>query len=667
MIRIHCNKADAILKETQTLTAGMANYPEVQLTFSDDWAGLGKAAVVRAGTVVKDVVIVNNGFTVPAECFANPGVNLIIGINGVGDIGLPTVWCACGEILDGTDIDEADNVGTPTQELVTQLRIYAEDANTAANNALANIIRSVEVALDHAGDYGTPSVESTLTTDAEHGGKKLTLTFGYLRGNGIDSFTIASDGTVQVRLTDGTVTNYNGLKEALEDISALIASVESAEATRTANETSRISAETSRVNAENARELAEEGREDAEDDRVSAESSRVSAESGRVTAETGRLSAETARASAESSRVSAENSRASAETARSNAETGRVSAETSRANAESTRSANETTRATNEATRINSENSRVSAETARASAESARASAETTRVGNETSRVSAETLRNSAESARVSAEESRAEEFASWEDIIEGVNVFVADYDVTTFAEVRTAAMAGKSLFCRMPSTSSGSGNVDNKEQILPLANADKTLLLPVGSVYTSFCFSGIATTETGLGARIKGKTINVTLDSRGWSQQEVQIPAEDVVYDSLFGTTVLEKLTQQSQQIAKIESDIAEAYDETATYSAGDYAMFDGILKKYNGTVWTAVKVTDEMGSGGGISNEAAELIITILSAGVYTSDQHSNISALRDALHIVYVTRDGSTLIIRNVPQITSVIQAGKTITLN
>ena len=68
MIRIFCNAADAILKETQTLTAGMESYPEVQLSFSDDWNGFAKAAVVRAGEVSESALIVDNGFTVPCQC-----------------------------------------------------------------------------------------------------------------------------------------------------------------------------------------------------------------------------------------------------------------------------------------------------------------------------------------------------------------------------------------------------------------------------------------------------------------------------------------------------------------------------------------------------------------------------------------------------------------------
>lgn len=55
----------------------------------------------------------------------------------------------------------------------------------------------------------------------------------------------------------------------------------------------------------------------------------------------------------------------------------------------------------------------------------------------------------------------------------------------------------------------------------------------------------------------------------------------------------------------------IAEEYDDTATYAVGDYVIYDGLLYKcdtavttaetFDPTKWTHVVVTDEMGSGGG------------------------------------------------------------------
>lgn len=59
----------------------------------------------------------------------------------------------------------------------------------------------------------------------------------------------------------------------------------------------------------------------------------------------------------------------------------------------------------------------------------------------------------------------------------------------------------------------------------------------------------------------------------------------------------------------------IAENYDETATYVVGDYVIYDGLLYKcvtavttaetFDPTKWTHVVVTDEMGSGGGGSGD--------------------------------------------------------------
>lgn len=55
----------------------------------------------------------------------------------------------------------------------------------------------------------------------------------------------------------------------------------------------------------------------------------------------------------------------------------------------------------------------------------------------------------------------------------------------------------------------------------------------------------------------------------------------------------------------------LAEAYDDTATYAVGDYVIYDGLLYKcdtavataetFDPTKWTHVLVTDEMSSGGG------------------------------------------------------------------
>lgn len=132
MIRIYCSRADATLLETETLTAGMVNIPDVLFTFSSDWEGLGKTAIVRAGTVIREVILVNNQITIPAECLAKAGVNLIVGVWGGNFVTeLPTVWCACGEIQDSTNPSAASNHEEATSSNVAQMLAAMERAEAA--------------------------------------------------------------------------------------------------------------------------------------------------------------------------------------------------------------------------------------------------------------------------------------------------------------------------------------------------------------------------------------------------------------------------------------------------------------------------------------------------------------------------------------------------------
>lgn len=225
MIRIYCEAADAVLKETQTLTAGMTNYPECVLTFSDDWDGFGKAVVVRAGEVEKSVLVVNNKFTVPHECLAESGVNLIVGVSGTnGTQTIPTIWCSCGTIMDSVDIDESAGTGTATPSLVDQMISYAGQVEAISEDIAENTIRDVALDSTYADRYGVASV--TLTDTGAGETRRITFTFANLKGNGIESLNFVSQGTnrgrVSVTLSDGTTTMYDGIKEALDYIDSYI-------------------------------------------------------------------------------------------------------------------------------------------------------------------------------------------------------------------------------------------------------------------------------------------------------------------------------------------------------------------------------------------------------------------------------------------------------------
>ena len=189
MIRIYCEKADAILKETQTLTAGMEVYPTVVLTFSKDWDGMGKAAVVRNGDTYVDVLIKDNKFVVPYECLAEAGNELIIGISGSnGTSVIPTIWCSCGTVLEGADVHESGNVGTATESLVLQMLGYAgaaktaaEAAQTAAETASTEAAGAAEAwAVGQRGGVDVPDTDPTHNNNARYYALTAAANAGYL-------------------------------------------------------------------------------------------------------------------------------------------------------------------------------------------------------------------------------------------------------------------------------------------------------------------------------------------------------------------------------------------------------------------------------------------------------------------------------------------------------
>ncbi len=313
MIRIYCEAADAVLKETQTLTAGMTNYPECVLTFSDDWDGFGKAVVVRAGEVEKSVLVVNNKFTVPHECLAESGVNLIVGVSGTnGTQTIPTIWCSCGTIMDSVDIDESAGTGTATPSLVDQMLAYAQEVSEYAEDIDQNVIRSVEANNVNSDKYGVASVGISDTGASEN--RKLTFTFANLKGRGIEEMIFIPDGTnknrLQIKFSDNTYLNYDGIKDAIASMDSLESAIEAAEALRVAAEQLRVSAESARAIDETERANAETTRQEQESTRQSNENLRIQQETNRVSAEDNRTIAEANRANAEDSRVAAETERA---------------------------------------------------------------------------------------------------------------------------------------------------------------------------------------------------------------------------------------------------------------------------------------------------------------------------------------------------------------------
>lgn len=78
----------------------------VRFSFSQEWEGLSKTVVFRAGDVSKDILGVEEFAVIPAECTQELGQLLEVGVYGVdaeNTVAIPTMWEAIGRITEATD------------------------------------------------------------------------------------------------------------------------------------------------------------------------------------------------------------------------------------------------------------------------------------------------------------------------------------------------------------------------------------------------------------------------------------------------------------------------------------------------------------------------------------------------------------------------------------
>ncbi|MBO7423135.1 MAG: hypothetical protein J6T99_07080, partial [Oscillospiraceae bacterium] len=308
-IKIAVSQADATLVQTTTLTAGMRVTPTVKFSFADEWSGLGKTAVCRAGAVCLEVLIVNNQITVPIECLETAGVNLIIGVYGTDTtIAIPTVWCACGEILSGTNVEEPSNVGEATPTLVDQMLAYAADIEALAEDIDENVIRNVAVNTEGANAYGITTVTLADTGAGEN--RTLTFYFSNLKGNGIESITWSSvppyRGRIQITQSNGTVTNFDALIDAINFLESLT-NLSEAYAKGTIGGVDVEEGEPGyQDNAKYYAEMAADAEDGAEAAQADAEEAQSYAEAAQDAAEAAQTAAETAQGLAEAAQTAAE-------------------------------------------------------------------------------------------------------------------------------------------------------------------------------------------------------------------------------------------------------------------------------------------------------------------------------------------------------------------------
>lgn len=121
MFRLYADKNKLTLLEREPVTSGSVNVYTAAFEFSEDWDGLEKTAVFRAGKKSVSVLLDDSNKTViPWEVLTTPGERLEAGVYGKkgGETVLPTIWADLGYILTGAA--PGDEARPPTPDLWEQ-------------------------------------------------------------------------------------------------------------------------------------------------------------------------------------------------------------------------------------------------------------------------------------------------------------------------------------------------------------------------------------------------------------------------------------------------------------------------------------------------------------------------------------------------------------------
>lgn len=154
--------------DKEVLTSGMQQAVKCIFGFSRDWDDLGKTAVFICGDVHKDMVITDDQVIIPHEVLtdANIGKMLRIGVYGIdgsGNVVIPTIMCSAGEILPGADPFK-DHDADPTPTIWEQM--LADNAETR------RVAADERAATEEARDVTLAAKEETETARDEAKGAR---------------------------------------------------------------------------------------------------------------------------------------------------------------------------------------------------------------------------------------------------------------------------------------------------------------------------------------------------------------------------------------------------------------------------------------------------------------------------------------------------------------
>lgn len=174
MFDLYAEKTQLCVRQREPVTSGSVNVYRARFEFSEDWAGLTKTAVFRAGDKSVSVLLDDTGqVVVPWEVLATPGKRLearVHGVQGV-EVVLPTVWADLGYILTGAAPGEEARPPTPDlwkQELEKKADGLALDVLTLKLLSGKKTLSEVELPPPGGGEGGTTDHRYLTNRDAEN-------------------------------------------------------------------------------------------------------------------------------------------------------------------------------------------------------------------------------------------------------------------------------------------------------------------------------------------------------------------------------------------------------------------------------------------------------------------------------------------------------------------
>lgn len=139
----------------------------VSIEYMDSaWDGLQKTVVFRSA-VTKDVLAAGNEVVVPAEVVSRAGVNLYMGVYGVGADGrmvIPTIWTELG-MIHGAAAPSGDASSDPSLPVWAQIQAMIGDLDNLDTDAKSSLVAAINEALTKGGGEVDPAAVQKIVED----------------------------------------------------------------------------------------------------------------------------------------------------------------------------------------------------------------------------------------------------------------------------------------------------------------------------------------------------------------------------------------------------------------------------------------------------------------------------------------------------------------------